>query len=325
MIRLRLLKLCFTAFVLSVILLACTEHKPISLSGDKPVPVSDFIAFFQDLKPTYSKGDTVLAKKEKDSLLIGYKVFTSVVPDSVLAISFGKGVKPKIFAIGKIQVPDAETYLLVKATAHSKSALLLLAFNKKNNFIAWMPALKTSIKAGVSSSITIDRKFVITRSTYRKNPDASLSEGKEVYILNEAAKTFMLILTEALEDKVTELINPIDTLARKSKYAGDYGSQKMELVSIRDGRKADRISFFVHFEKKNGSCIGELKGEAFWRTPNKAEYRQDGDPCVLQFTFTGSSVSLKEQNCGSRRGPDCVFDGQFIKKKTPKIRKKQRA
>jgi hypothetical protein len=322
--RLRLLKLCFTAFALFAILLACTEHKPISLAGDKPVPVSDFIAFFQELKPPYVMGDTVLAKKEKDSLLIGYKVFTSVVPDSVLTLSFGKGVKPKLYAIGKVQVPKAESYLIVKGVAHSKSSLLILAFDKKNNFIAWMPALKASVKAGLNSVITIDRKFVITRSTNRKNADASLSEGKEVYILNEAAKTFMLILTEALEDKVTELINPIDTLPRKSKYAGDYGSQKMDLVSVRDGRKADRISFFVHFEKKEGACIGELKGEAFWRTPTKAEYRQDGDPCVLQFTFTGSSVSLKEQNCGSRRGPDCVFDGQFIKKKTPKNRKKQR-
>ena len=322
MTPLRLLKFSFSAFLLLAFQLACTERKPISLSGDKPVPVSDFIAFFQELQPPYIKGDTVLAHKEKDSLLIGYKVFTSVVPDSVLAISFGKGVKPKLYALGKVQVPKAETYLLVKAISHSKSCLLILAFDKKNNFIAWMPAIRTATKSGINTTITIDRKFVITRSTYRKNADASLSEGKEVYILNEAAKTFMLILTEALEDKITELINPIDTLPGKSKYAGDYGSQKMDLVSIRDGRKADRISFFVHFEKKEGACIGELKGEAFWRTPTKAEYRQDGDPCVLQFIFTGSSVSLKEQNCGSRRGPDCIFDGQFIKKRKPKLRKK---
>jgi hypothetical protein len=39
-----------------------------------------------------------------------------------------------------------------------------------------------------------------------------MSEGKDVYVLNAEAKNFMLIMTDALEDKPTELINPIDTL-----------------------------------------------------------------------------------------------------------------
>ncbi len=46
-------------------------------------------------------------------------------------------------------------------------------------------------------------------------------------------------MTDALEDKVTELLNPIDTFLRKHKYAADYGSGKLNLVSIRDGRKKD--------------------------------------------------------------------------------------
>jgi hypothetical protein len=96
----------------------------------------------------------------------------------------------------------------------------------------------------------------------------------------------------------------------------------MNLVSVRDGRKADRISFFVHFEKKNGSCIGELKGEAFWKNPRLAEYRQDGDPCVLQFQFSAGAVTLREQRCGSRRDPDCLFDGSFVRKKKPRNKKK---
>ncbi len=47
----------------------------------------------------------------------------------------------------------------------------------------------------------------------------------------------MLIMTDALDDKVTELTNPIDTFSRKQKYTADYGRGKMNLVSIRDGRK----------------------------------------------------------------------------------------
>ena len=54
----------------------------------------------------------------------------------------------------------------------------------------------------------------------------------------------MLIVTDALDDKVTELTNPIDTFSRKQKFTGDYGSGKLNLVSIRDGRKNDRLSFY---------------------------------------------------------------------------------
>ena len=136
-----------------------------------------------------------------------------------------------------------------------------------------------------------------------------------MYMLNADSKTFMLIMTDALNDKVTELINPIDTLPRKHKLAADYGTGKMNLVSIRDGRKNDRLTFFIHFEKNNGECTGELKGEAFLKSPTTAEYREGGDPCILKFTFSSTSVSLKEENCGSRRGMQCSFDGSFGRKK----------
>ena len=75
----------------------------------------------------------------------------------------------------------------------------------------------------------------------------AVSEGKDVYVLNSDAKNFMLIMTDALDDKVTELINPIDTFSRKQKFTADYGSGKMNLVSIRDGRKSDRLKFFYSF------------------------------------------------------------------------------
>ena len=45
----------------------------------------------------------------------------------------------------------------------------------------------------------------------------------------------MLVMTDALNDKVTELINPIDTLLRKHKLSADYTNGKMNMVSIRDG------------------------------------------------------------------------------------------
>jgi hypothetical protein len=315
-----LLLVLFSGFFL---LFSCKEEKLVSLAGDQPVSAPDFITFFETLPPPYTLADSTLNKKQSDSLRIGYSVLTALVPDSVWKNSVGKSVKPVFHAIGKIQVPNAETYVLVRVQTKAKNFVLILVFDKKYQWVTALPALEPSPKKSVSQSLVIDRKFLISLLQQRKNKDGSNSEGKQVFVLNEAARNFQLIMTEALEDKVEELINPIDTLPATHRYAADYGTGKMNLVSIRDGRKKDRITFFVHFEKKNGTCIGELKGEAFWKSSNKAEYRQAGDPCVLVFQFASHSVSLRESNCGSRRGTDCLFDGSFARKKALRVKKKQ--
>jgi hypothetical protein len=296
-------------------LFSCKHKKKPSMAGEDTVKVSDFIDFFQPLSLPAQFADSILMKKEKDSLLISYKVFTQFVPDSVLSKVFGKGLKPKIYAIGKATVPNAENYLFVKTAIDARRALFVLAFDKKEKFIASLAALRLDQNNMTRQTVTMDRRFSINKSIIRRNADGSTSEGKDVYVLNEPGKNFMMVVTDALEDKPVELINPIDTLPRKQKYAADYGFGKFNLVSIRDGRKADRITFFVHFEKNNGECTGELKGEAILRSPNTAEYRADGDPCILKFTFSGASVSLTEESCGSRRGVQCLFDGSFARKK----------
>jgi len=307
-------KIAFLSFAL-FLLAGCKSKKKPSLSGEEPVAASDFIEFFQPVTLSWQYADADLQKKENDSLLISYKIFTQFVPDSVLSKVFGKGVKPKIYALGKAQVPKAETYLFVKTVANDKKAILILAFDNKQQFITAIAALRPDNNTATLQSVSMDRKYTITKTVQIKNKDGSTSEGKDVYILNAEGKNFMLIMTDPLNDKITELINPIDTLTRNQKFTADYGSGTMNLVSIRDGRKKDRLTFFIHFEKNNGECIGELKGEAFLKSPTRAEYREAGDPCVLQFNFTATSVSLQEENCGSRRGMQCSFDGSFGRKK----------
>ncbi len=297
------------------VMAGCKQKKKPSLSGEEPVEVTDFIDFFRPLQLTYQYADTSLVKKEKDSLLISYKVFTQFVPDSIIGKVYGKGVKPKIYPLGKVEVPKAESYLFIKTVAADKRAVFLLCFDKKNNFITGMPVLRPDQSSATSQSVTMDKRYTITKSVLRKNPDGNLSDGKDVYVLNADAKTFTLIMTDALDEKATELINPIDTLSRKHKLSADYGLGKLNLVSIRDGRKSDRLTFFVHFEKDNGACTGELKGEAMFKSATAAEYRESGDPCILTFSFTASSVTLKEVNCGSRRGLKCSFDGSFGRRK----------
>lgn len=301
---------------------SCKEKRSISLSGEQPVSPPDFISFFEPMNLPVSLPDSVLTKKIGDSLRVSYAVLKAVLPDSIGKQIAGITRKTTFHALGKVQVPKAESYVLLRASSPSSRFLLLLAFDNKYQFVAAMPVLEPLAKKSVRQSLVIDRKYLINVIKQRVNADASVSEGKDVFVLNEAAKRFMLIMTESLEDKVFELINPIDTLSAIHRFAADYENGKMNLISVRDGRKPDRVSFFAHFEKKNGACIGELKGEAFWKSPTRAEYRQGGDPCVLQFTFSKTSVHLKEQNCGSHRGPDCLFDGSFARKKAPRIKKK---
>lgn len=306
----------YVLIILGLVFIAgCKNKKKPSLSGEEPVDVSDFIAFFEPVNLPLQFADTSLTKKVKDSLLISYKIFNQFVPDSILGKVYGKGVKPKIYSLGKTEVPKAESYLFIKTVANDKRAVFILAFDKKNNFISAITALRPDQNGATAQSFVLDRRYTITKTVQRKNPDGSMNEGKEVYVLNADAKTFTLIMTDALDEKVTELINPIDTLPRKHKFSADYGTGKLNLVSIRDGRKPDRLSFFVHFDKNNGACTGELKGEAMFRSANTAEYREDGDPCILVFTFSSTAVSLSEENCGSRRGLNCSFNGSFGRRK----------
>ena len=313
-------------FILILALSAgCKQKKKPSLSGEEPVEVSDFIDFFPVKNIPYQIGDTALNKKERDSMLIGYKVFTQFVPDSFLQKVFGKGVKPKIYPMGKIKASD-ENYLFAKAILGDKKTAYVFAFDKKDQFMDGIQFLRMDQDISTRQSASIDKSYSINKLVTRKNKDATTSEGKDVYGLNKDTKKFMLIMTDPLDDKITELINPIDTLSRKNKNAADYGTGKLNLVSIRDGRKNDRLSFFVHFEKSNGECTGELKGEAIIQSASVAEYREGGDPCVLRFTFTSSSVTLKEiEGCGSHRGLRCSFDGSFPRKKEPKPARKKTA
>jgi hypothetical protein len=302
--------------IILILVLACKSKKA-NLSGEEPVEVGDFIEFFPEIKLPFFVADSNLLKKENDSLLISYKVFTQFVPDSVTTKIFGKNVKPKIYPMGK--AGGTEQYLFAKAVSGNKRVAIVVCFDKKDHFIAAMPLLTLDQSANTQQTGTVVSRYTITRSVIRKNSDGRTSEGSEVFVLNSASQSFMLIMTDALDYKVTELVNPIDTVSRNQKFTADYGSGKMNLVSIRDGRRNDRLSFFIHFEKDEGQCTGELKGEALIKSGSVAEYREPGDPCVLRFTFTSSAVTLKEvEGCGSRRGLRCSFDGVYPRKRDQK-------
>ena len=311
-------KLAGICLVLFLCFAACKSKKK-DLSGDDPVSVNDFIEFFQEVSLPYNIADTQINKKLPDSLLINEKIFKQFIPDTVITKDYGTKVFPKLYALGKISDKDKETYLLVKAATLEKQVGYIVCFDKDNIFKAAMPLVKNNPDRNKSVTGSIDKRLTITTSEVHK-----AAAGQNIYKLNAYVYNnvgmFMLIKIESNEPVVPkEVYNPIDTFSGKHKLSGDYIVNKKNFVSIRDGRNDKRLLFFVHFEKGGkDDCSGEIKGEAVLIKPNIAQFRQVGDPCVLQLVFSGNRVTIHEdQACGNYRGIKCTFDGSYVKKKEP--------
>ncbi len=195
-------------------LLACNSKKKVILSGDEPIDIKDFIESFQSLDLPYQVSDTSVSKKRADTSLISYKVFTHLVPDTVLSKVFGKDEKPKIYPMGRVAAPEQGTYLFVKTISTDRKAAMILCFDKKNNFITAMPVMQPDANPATQQLFVIDKRYTLSKSITRKNSDGTISDGKNVYVLNEPAKSFLLIMTDALDEKTIEVINPIDSLIR---------------------------------------------------------------------------------------------------------------
>lgn len=306
------------AAVLVLALLAGCKGKKTSLKDDDTVDVADFIEFFEVTKAPVRLADTSLVRNINDSSLIGYKIFTQFIPDSLLAKDFGKAAKPRLYPIGRVMDKNKDIYLFVKAVNGAKRVAYLACFDKDQKYLAAMPLARYGFDKTTSNYGLLDSKFQITTYKESKAPN-SVQFKRNVYILNNDAAQFTLIMTEPNEEIIENVINPIDTLQRKHKFAGDYVKDKRNYISVRDGKKVNELIFFVHFEKDNGSCIGELKGNLKLGAKSAARYQEPGNPCALEFDFGANSVTMKEVGgCGTYRDIKCFFDGVYPKKKAPK-------
>jgi hypothetical protein len=303
--------------VLPALLFSCKSKKVSLAENDEKVDTQDFVEFFQPLRLPYQVTDTLLRRKEPETSIIHYKLFTRLIPDTVLTRYFGKENKPRLYAIGKIKVPDNETYLFIKATTKERKALYILCFDKKNRFAVARPILYSDNEPGISGQAGMDAKYTLSVTHQRKAADGQVYYKKDAYVFNDTGG-LILILTESNEQKtkIPAIYNPIDTLPHKHKFTGDYAQDRRNIISVRDGRDATRILFFVHFEKDDGTCKGELKGEAKFVAANIARYRSNADPCAVEFSFNPSGVSMKELGgCGVHRDIKCFFEGYFDKRK----------
>lgn len=308
-------------------LFACKEKKKQMLDTEK-VELADFIEFFPDMKLPYQLADSGLVRKSPDSLRIGNKIFAQFVPDSVVRAVFGKTAKPKLYPLGKSVVKDGETYLFVKAELGSRRAGYILVFADEK-FITSMPAvvINGTPKSNDQSVVNFDSRYTITTLRQKTAGDGQVTYSKKVYVYNTAG-VFTLILTESNDQEAAKarIINPIDTLPSTHKLTGDYLQGTRNIVSFRNGKSSGSLYFFIHFEKDGGECRGELKGEARLTGSNSARFTEGNGPCVIDFTFSGNTVKMKEvEGCGSYRDIKCFFEGSFTRKKktTAPARKKK--
>jgi hypothetical protein len=311
-----LLVLCLAGIITA----ACGDKEKVSMTGEEPVTVEDFIQFFPEIKLPFTIADTTLKKKTGDSALIAYNIFTQFIPDSIIKKEFGK-VKPKIYRLGRVKEKARETYLFIKAISATKRVGYLITFGKKNQYLKSLPLVRNSdTYTNVYGSL--DKKFQITTYREKHNKSGDVDFKRNVYIYNDASNEFTLILTEPNEEIIEDIINPIDTLSQKNKYTGDYVVNKKNFISFRDAKRMSDILFFTHFEKNKGECVGELKGTARFVSAKTARYKEMGNPCTLEFTFGSSSVTMKEvEGCGSYRDIKCFFDGTYPKKKSKTSKK----
>lgn len=310
-----------TGWALMVVLVLCgacsNDTGQASEGDDKGVNSESLSKRFKEIKLPYALSDTALLHW-KDTTTIRSAEFAANIPDSVKGKIFSKNARIKLQPLGRINATDDETYFFVKASAAGKQAAFLLAYGKDGNYATTFPFLIPDNDPSTRQISSVDKSLTISKLIVKRQSEDVSLEGKDAFIFNSETKQFMIIQTDPLDDSKLELINPIDTLPKTNKFAGDYVKGKRNIVSIRDGRTASQLMAFVHLENEEG-CTGEIKGELLMTSATTAIFRQGGDPCVLQFQFTGNSVSLKEeQGCGNHRGLDCAFEGSYPKKKDPK-------
>jgi hypothetical protein len=303
--------------VWSILVLSACGHKAADSNGHtQKLEPDEFLAMFHDLNLPVNFADSSLQRRFPDSPM-AWTAFNQFIPDSLIHKNFGKSVKPRLFASGKIQVKNAETYLFLKALTPIKKIIYLICLDKDGQFRTGMPIVLREDDSEFHYTATIDNKYAISVSRMHKDGDGKSVFVRTVWIYN-AEGVFTLIMRESNEGKprIGQIYNPIDTLSHKHKFTGDYLQDKRNFISFRDGKNNGVIRFFVHFEKDNGKCKGELKGEARFVSSGIARYIATGDPCSLEFSFNDKNVRMRElDGCGNHRDIRCFFEGVFTKHK----------
>lgn len=307
-------------YIMLIALFACGEKK-IDFSGATQLKPKDFLTVFPLVSNNFLTSDSNFTKLS-DTTRIGLKAVTQFIPDTVIAKYIGKEKNPSFYAVGKIQ-KEKEIYLLLNIVLKHKTVLTVFVMDAKSNHcLASKLLIDNSIQDDYVHSLNINKEptFILSQE---KQGNENVVQFTRVGWVYTSSTGFMVVVNDSNESpSKSNIINPIDTLTHKNKYSADYEIDKRNFISIRDGKNTNTYLFFIHFEKNEGSCIGELKGEFKMKNATHGIYTYNGEPCVIDFNFEDQEVSVKEQgSCGNHRGIKCFFDDQFTRKKEVRNKK----
>jgi hypothetical protein len=303
-------------------LTSCRE-RVVSLSADEELSPAEFISAFRELPLPWSLTEETLSARPSDSVLVNRVLVSRFVPDSVYRKEFRKSDKPKFHAIGRITVKEGESYLLLRASSRSRTMAYILCFDAQDSFRVSMPVMRLPAEARYRNEFSVDRRYVMSKVRTRTSREGQALYRKDAWVYNSAG-VFTLVLTESNEPVEDEdVYNPIDTFPSTRPLSGDYRISRRDFLSIRDGRSDKRLQFFLHMERREGECTGELRGELDLVAPGIAQYNRADDHCMLEFAFRGNAVTVRELSaCGNRRSVRCTFGGTY-RRKPPAGRKKR--
>ena len=303
-------------------LIGCAETKT-DLSGNTPLKINDFNAAFKNIELPIRINDTNLASFT-DTVEIGRKALEQFLPDSVVDVIAPKLLKnASIFTVGKIE-KETEYYLLLNNKDARRQTVFVITFSKKNVFLDYQVltqfdlSQKSSQFYGKTLLINKEPTFLIEEN--KLDPEKGISNEKKGWAYTDQG--FRLIYLDAnIKPAQKAILNPIDTLPTLNTFSVNYARDKKNFISLRDFGNPNKYQFFLHFEKKEGDCVGELKGLLNF-VKNQATYSEKGDPCTIQFTITGNVIKIKEDgNCGNHRNMTCYFNDSYDKKRKAKSKK----
>jgi hypothetical protein len=301
------------ALIFFATLLACgSKNDDESVGAKAPSIDNDFTNQFSVLKLRFSISDTSLDKNistEKPLKVFGKTYF----PDDLIYNYFEKGSKINYYPVGKVQNGEEEIYVVIKAISGTRKAAFVLVYDNQLKYKDGSMICQTDGDNKTTYFSSIDRYFNITirRTDFILGQEPSLTEIFLAY--NNVGKLGQVVTNDS--DGEVAFVNPIDTLPQTQKFTGDYFLDKDNIISIRNGKDSGTRMLFFTYEKDKETCIGEIKDVVRMIAPNKAIYQKDGDPCNIEFTFTGTTIVVKEgTDCGNKKGTfDCTLNGVFVK------------
>lgn len=296
---------------------ACKEEAPKKVS-DEGLKPKEFLTIVPEWSLPVLLEEKDLTAPLRDSQKIHLPSFKRYLSDSLFRETTSNAEKAVISVLGKITASDKSVYLFVKSVAGKHKNISVLYFDDKQVCLGRLTLLDSrDLKSGIDYSAKVDARYNFYLINKKPLPDGSEWSGEKIYYFDFSGMPIMAV-TNTNEDLSNQILgNPIDSFPAKHKYSGDYSTDKQNLISIRDGRTDKTLQFFIHFSKRQGNCIGELKGEADWVNKSLAVYRDSKSPCVIEFRFAPKSVNIRETTgCGSYRDIKCIFEGSY-----PKVKK----